>query len=337
MKAIFLKKYGNSNTAFEIKEVEKPIPASREVLIKVEAFGLNFADVIARRSLYPDAPKNPALLGYDVAGTIVELGSEVTEFEVGDRVSALTRFGGYAEYANTMVEGVAKIPSNIDLGLSTALATQACTAFYCAEECVTLNPRDNVLIQAAAGGVGTILVQIAKYRGCKIFGTASTSKQDYLKEIGVDHPIDYTKDDFAKIISEKLSGNKLDVVFDSIGGKAFKKGWKLLQPGGTMVNFGAASQLGGSKLKAISVALNFGFYSPIQLLMSSKSMVAVNMLRIADYKSSVFQKVFKAVMRYSEQGIIKPKLAKVFPAEEIAEAHDFLESRKSIGKVVMKW
>ncbi|NNF20551.1 MAG: alcohol dehydrogenase catalytic domain-containing protein, partial [Saprospiraceae bacterium] len=155
MKAIYLTKYGDSNKVFDIREVNQPKPAPGQVLIKVEAFGLNFADVIARRGLYPDAPKNPALLGYDVAGTVAGLGEGVSSVNIGDRVSALTRFGGYAEYACTMEEGVAKIPDNMDTALSTALATQACTAYYSAVQCVNLHPDDKVLIHAAAGGVGS--------------------------------------------------------------------------------------------------------------------------------------------------------------------------------------
>ena len=337
MKAVYLTKYGKAEDAFEMREINKPQPGPNDVLIKVECFGLNFADVIARRGLYPDAPKNPALLGYDVAGTVEAWGENVSGFNVGDRVAALTRFGGYAEYAVTMQEGVAKIPDGFPLDLSTALATQACTAFYCAEDCVTLHKGDNVLIHAAAGGVGTVLVQIAKYRGCTVFGTASTGKQDYLKSIGVDHPIDYTKEDFSGRIKEILGGNKLDVVFDSIGGKTFKNSYKLLQPGGAMVNFGAASQLNGGKIAAIGMALNFGFYSPIQLLMSSKSLNAVNMLRIADYKPRVFKEVFEGVMQLVDKGVIKPHIAQKFHAEEIAKAHALLESRKSIGKVVVSW
>ncbi|NNE25731.1 MAG: zinc-binding dehydrogenase [Saprospiraceae bacterium] len=337
MKGIYLTKYGRAEEAFEIREIEKPKPGPNEVLIKVECFGLNFADVIARRGLYPDAPKNPALLGYDVAGTVEAWGSDVHDFEIGDRVAALTRFGGYAEYAVTMQEGVAKIPENFDMDLSTALATQACTAFYCAEDCVTLHKGDNVLIHAAAGGVGTILVQIAKHRGCTVFGTASSGKQDYLKSLGVDYPIDYTKEDFSGRIKEILGGNKLDVVFDSIGGKTFKQSYKLLQPGGAMVNFGAASQLNGGKIAAIGMAINFGFYSPIQLLMSSKSLNAVNMLRIADYKPRVFKEVFTGVMEMVKTGVINPHIAQKFKADQIAEAHALLESRKSVGKVVVRW
>jgi len=337
MRAVHLVRYGDSHKAFNIRDIDIPQPESRQVLIKVQYFGLNFADVVARRGLYPDAPKNPGVLGYDVSGTVESVGAEVTEFKAGDRVTALTRFGGYAEYVATMVEGVAKIPDNIEMGIATALATQACTAYFCGAHSVTMYPSDNVLIQAAAGGVGSILVQIAKHHGCTVFGTASSGKQDYLKSIGVDYPIDYTRKDFQKEVHQQLDGNHLDFAFDSIGGKSFKKGYKLLKPGGTMVYYGAAAQIGSNKLKAVGVLLGFGVFSPIQLLLSSKSLIAVNMLRIADHKASLFQKILEGVMNYASQGIIQPKLAATYPADKIAEAHEFLESRKSIGKVVMEW
>jgi len=338
MKAIYLTKYGSPEKAFTTKELVTPTISDNEVLIKNHCFGLNFADVVARRGLYPDAPKNPAVLGYDVAGQVEAIGKNVEHVKVGDRVVGLTRFGGYAEYSKTMKEGVALLPDNIDYHTATALATQACTAYYSAVQCINLNEGDQVLVQAAAGGVGTILTQIAKHKGCTVFGTASTKKQKILRDNGVDFPIDYTSEDFSKVIKQTLDGNKLDVVFDSIGGKAFKQGWKLLQPGGFMVNFGAASQISGSnKLKSLGVVAGFGLFSPLQLLMSSKSMVAVNMLRIADFKPQVLQKSFEGVMEMTKNGVIRPIISKVFPAEQIAEAHQFLESRQSAGKIVLEW
>ncbi len=336
MKAIYLKKYGKSANVFEIRETETPQIKENEVLINVQYFGLNFADVVARNGLYPEAPKNPAVLGYDVSGTVESVGKNVSHVKIGDKVCALTRFGGYAEKAVAPSAGVVKLPDNYEMALSTALATQACTAYFCSVHSVSLTTGDKVLIQAAAGGVGSILVQIAKHHGCEVFGTASTSKLDHLKSIGVDHAIDYRNKDF---YNEIKSGNhQLDFVFDSIGGKSFKKAWKLLKPGGTMVYFGAAAQIGNSNIfKTLGVALGFGFFSPIALLMQSKSMVAVNMLKIADHKPDLFQKIFQGVIDYSEKGIIKPTLSKIFPAEQIGEAHDFLESRKSVGKIVMEW
>ena len=338
MKAIYLKKYGASDKAFDIRETVRPAPNANQVLIKNTHFGLNFADVVARRGLYPEAPKNPAVLGYDVAGHVVAVGDRVTNVKKGDRVAALTRFGGYAEYSVTMSEGVSILPDDISMEVGTALATQACTAYYAAIQCINLNEGDNVLVQAAAGGVGTILTQIAKSKGCTVFGTASTHKQHVLRDNGVDFPIDYTAENFTKVISDTLNGNQLDVVFDSIGGKAFKQGWKLLKPGGFMVNFGAAAQVSGNnKLKSLGVVTGFGLFSPLQLLMSSKSMVAVNMLKIADHKPKLFQKVFQGVMEMANDGIIKPIIDSTYEATDIAEAHAKLESRKSAGKIVMKW
>jgi len=337
MKSIYLINYGDAATAFEIREIDIPQPKADEVLIKVKYSGLNFADVIARRGFYPDAPKNPALLGYDVSGEIYGTGQNVTEFTVGQKVVAMTRFGGYAEYVVTNKNGVAAIPDGMDMAEATVLATQACTAYYCAEDCVTLHRGERVLIQAAAGGVGRLLVQIAKHRGCVVYGTASSSKQDYMTQTGVDYTIDYTKDDFYKVI--KGGGHKIDVIFDSIGGSVFKKGLKLLAPGGRMVCFGAAEQLESSKnkLKLLSMLWGFGLFSPIALLMQSKSIITVNMLRIADYKSSVFNEILNKVIDMANDGIIKPHVSKIFPYTQMAEAHEFLESRSSVGKVVIEW
>lgn len=337
MKAIYLTKYGNAKDAFAIKEIQVPTPKENEVLIKVKYSGLNFADVIARRGMYPDAPKNPALLGYDVSGEIVSLGSNVTSFKVGQQVVAMTRFGGYAEYVVTNISGVAVIPNGYDMAAATVLATQACTAYYCAKDCVTLHKGDKVLIQAAAGGVGSLLVQIAKHQGCIVYGTASTGKQGFIKSLGVDYAIDYTKENFYDVAIK--NGDKLDVVFDSLGGTAFAKGVKLLAPGGKMVCYGAAEQLESrkNKLKLVSLAWGFGLFSPISLLMQSKSIITVNMLRIADFRQNVFNEVLQNVIEMAVQKVITPHVSKVFAASEIADAHDFLESRQSTGKVVLKW
>lgn len=337
MKAIYLTKYGSADQAFQMIETDIPTPKENEVLIKVHYSGLNFADVIARRGMYPDAPKNPAILGYDVSGEIAGVGSAVKEFKIGQQVAAMTRFGGYAEYAVTDQSGVTIIPADFDQASATVLTTQGCTAYYCAVDCFTLHKGDHVLIHAAGGGVGSLLVQIAKHYGCIVFGTASGEKQDYIKSIGVDYPIDYTRDDFYTII--KNSGNKLDAIFDSLGGTAFSKGMNLLGPGGKMVSFGAAEQLESrtNKLKLLSMLWGFGLYSPISLLMQSKSIITVNMLRIADFRQNVLRDVLRSVVELASEGVIKPHVSKVFSASEIANAHEYLESRQSIGKVVLKW
>ncbi|MBT4399982.1 MAG: zinc-binding dehydrogenase, partial [Bacteroidetes bacterium] len=249
-------------------------------------------------------------------------------------------FGGYAEYVSTQAEGVAAIPAGWDPGRATSLTTQACTAVYCAEEVINLYPGERVLIQAASGGVGRTLIQLAKHYGCEVFATASGGKQDYLKEMGVDHPIDYIKEDFSQRIPEILNGEKLDVVFDNLGGKRYKQGLNLLGPAGRIVSYGAADNNKGSKSgkwNTIKLGLGFGFHSPIKLVMKSQAMIGVNMLRIADYKPLVLKKTLNRVIELVDKGIIDPRLDKTFSADKIAEAHDYLESRKSKGKVVIIW
>jgi NADPH:quinone reductase-like Zn-dependent oxidoreductase len=338
MRAIILKKYGKANEAFEFQEKPKPEPKNGEVLIKVNYSGLNFADILARVGLYEDAPKPPSIIGYDVSGIIQAVGPNVTTYKVGQRVAALTRFGGYAEYAIANTLAITALPDNIELSIAPAFATQACTAYYCAVDSITLHKREKVLIQAAAGGVGSILVQIAKHKGCEVFATASTSKIQFVKDLGADHVIDYTKENFADKI-KTIAPKGIDVVFDSIGGQAFKKGYKLLRPGGKMICFGAADNIGAikNKLSLIPLATGFGLFSPIPMLMQSKSLIMVNMLRIADYKPEVFSELFSKTMALAEQGIIKPHMGKIFKVAEIAAAHDFLEGRKSMGKVVVEW
>jgi NADPH:quinone reductase-like Zn-dependent oxidoreductase len=339
MKAIYLTKYGASENAFEMRESPKPVPAEDEILIKVHYSGINFADIMARKGMYEDAPKNPAVLGYDVSGEVVEIGNKVGNFSIGQKVFALTRFGGYAEYAIAKAFAAHEIPLGYDLAKATALATQSCTAYYCAVDSTTLHKGDRVLVQAAAGGVGSLLVQIAKHKGCYVYGTASTSKQTYLKELGVDFAIDYTKQDFSEIIKKNEKDGQIDVVFDSLGGSAFGKATKLLAPAGKMICYGAAEQLESekNKLKLLGLAWGFGIFSPISLLKESKALITINMLRIADFKPNVFSELLTHVVSWANQGIINPHLDKIFSAENITEAHQYVESRKSLGKVVLEW
>ena len=338
MKAICLTQFGESNQSFEIREYDNPMAGPGEVVIKVKASGLNFADVMARRGLYKDAPPLPAVLGYDVAGIIDSLGDGVTGWKIGQEVIGFTRFGGYAEYVKTPSTAIAPLPQGWDFVRATALGTQACTAIYLAEEATRLLPGEKVLIQAASGGVGQLLIQLARHYQCEIWGTASTTKQDFLRELGVDHPIDYLQYDFFRLISG--AGIKLDVVFDNLGGKRYKQGLKLLGPCGRIISYGAADQNKGkktSKWDSIKLGLGFGFHSPIPLVVKSQSMIGVNMLRIADHKPQLMLKVLERSITLANQGILDPRLDKTFPAEEISDAHDWLESRKSMGKVAVIW
>lgn len=340
MKAYYLVKNGKSASAFELRESETPKPGPDEVLVKSEAFGLNFADVMARLGLYQDCPPLPTVIGYENVGRVVEVGSGVTSIKPGQRVVAFTRFGGYADHVVTTAKGVAPIPENMDAGVATALATQYGTAYFAAYEMVNLHEGDHVLIHAAAGGVGTALVQMAVHKGCTVFGTAgSDEKLEYLRSMGVHYPINYRQTDFDKEIKKLGFKNKLDVVFDPIGGSSVKKGIDLLNSGGRMVMFGASSmtEAQGNPIKTLKVAAGFGIWSPIQLMMRSISLIGINMLRIADNRPEALERCLNAVVKMTDEGILEPTVGGTFTHDKLADAHDFLASRKSIGKVVVTW
>ncbi|MBC7888882.1 MAG: zinc-binding dehydrogenase [Ferruginibacter sp.] len=338
MKAVFLIKNGAPASAFEIREIPIPNPDVGQVLVKVEAFGLNFADVMARKGMYKEAPPLPCVLGYDVAGTVAATGKSVTNLKTGDRVTAMTRFGGYAEYAVTDARAISIIPATLEAATATALTTQYCTAYFAAAEMVNLHRGDKVLIQSGAGGVGTALIQYAKYKQCEIFSTAgSEEKLRYLAALGVNHPINYTTQDFEASVKKITEGKGVDVIFDAVGGKSVKKGFRSLASSGRIVCFGAADMSNKNAIGKIKAALDFGIYHPVMFMMASKSMLGINMLRVADDHPQVLQRCLEAVVRLTEEGVFTPTVGKIFPVADIAAAHEYLEKRKSMGKVAVTW
>jgi len=338
MRAAVLIKQGSALNAFEIRDVLQPIAKEGEVLIKVAASGLNFADVMARMGLYKEAPPLPTILGYDVAGTIIATGAGVTNFKEGDRVTALTRFGGYAEHAVAHSTAVIKIPEKLDVFAATALATQYCTAVYAAFEMVNLFEGNKVLIHSGAGGVGIALIQYAKFKKCEIFATAgSDDKIKFLHQLGVDHAINYTTDNFEKQIKEKMGNKAIDVIFDAVGGKSVKKGIRLLAPGGKIICYGAAALSNTNILGKIKTILGFGLYHPAQLMMASKSILGINMLAIGDHHPQIIKRCLQQTIHLYSIDVFLPTIAKVFNAADVGKAHEYFENRISIGKVVLKW
>lgn len=339
MKAAYLVKYGPAESAFEIREVEIPEPGPNQVLISVEAFGLNFADVAARRGKYRGAPALPALLGYDVVGLVEQCGSNVQGFNIGDRVTALTLFGGYAEFALAEKGVTHRMPKDIAPGVAVALATQYCAAYYLSNRLTNIQEGEKVLIHAAAGGVGTALVQLALHKKCIVIGSCSSrEKMEYLSKSGVHHPINHQETDFAKTIQTLLGDGALDVVFDPIGGRSLKQGYRLLGAGGRLVSYGISSlnskQNLFGKLKDL---WQFGIYHPVSFLSSSKGIIGMNMLKIAAEKPEKIAKVMAEVIRLNQIGVLLPHVGGAYSIDQLTEAHRFLESRKSMGKIVVKW
>jgi len=338
-KAVYLIKQGKASEAFEVREDAIPNLKPHEVGIKVEAFGLNYADVMARNGLYREAPPLPAVLGYEVVGEIVDVGSDVDKTNIGKRVVAFTRFGGYADYAVTEVIGFAEI-GELDAGQALSIATQYVTAYYMAYDVTNLFEGDRVLVHAGAGGVGTALIQLCKRKGCEVFATAgSDDKLDYMRDQGADHVINYRSEDYEESVNQLLQNKRLDVTFNPVAGSTFKKDFRLLGSGGRLLLFGGSERSG--KKWGIFSTLNFlrkmGLIIPIGTMMRSKSIIGVNMLKIGDNKPKTLQRCMQNVTELVKNKEVVPHIGGEFSVSEIAEAHAFLESRESIGKIVIKW
>ncbi|MCI0747779.1 MAG: zinc-binding dehydrogenase [Verrucomicrobia subdivision 3 bacterium] len=339
MKAIYLVRSGPARSAFEIREAPQPCPKESEVLIKAEAFGLNFAEVMARLKLYPDAPPLPCVLGYEVVGRVEAMGANVRSLRNGMRVVALPRFGGYAEYVVSDFRRVMAIPESMNAGVAVALAVQYSTAWFAAEELVQLRENDHVLINAAAGGVGSALVQIAKRKKCIVYGACgSDEKLEFLKTLHVDFPINYRRQNVCTEIRKLRGKLGLDVVFDSLGGSSFKQGRGLLGPGGRIVTYGVAELVRSQKPFApLNLLWNYGFLHPLALLQQSQSVIGLSLLRAVESKPEIIQRCLQSVIDLAAKGELQPHVGGTFGASDIADAHKLLESRKSIGKIVVKW
>lgn len=330
MKAIYLVNNGPAKSAFEWRDIQPHAIADDEVAIITEAAGINFADISARLGNYRDCPPLPTIIGYEVVGRISEVGKEVKTLKVGDRAIAFTRFGGYSQWVCQKASAVIAISEETPVGEALALATQYCTAYYASHIATNILPNERALVHAAAGGVGTALVQLCKLKGAFVYGTAgSDAKLDYLSEIGVDVPINYKTSKFESFINEPI-----DIAFDSVGADNFRRSYQLLNNGGRLVGYGAASFTDANNIfSKAKKALEFGIYHPAQLLMECKSIIGVNMLRIADQRPDIIQLCLQQVVELYEQKKIKPAQTTMYLAKDLAQAHQDMEDRKTIGKI----
>ncbi len=334
MKAIYLVKNGKTKDAFEFRDIEITEPAADEVGVIVEASGINFADVVARLGDYRDCPSLPTVVGYEAVGRVEKVGKDITSVQKGDRVLVFTRFGGYSQYVIQKENAIAKIGEEMDAGKALALATQYSTAYYSCAVATNIMPNDSVLIHAGAGGVGTALIQLCKLKKAKVYATAgSDAKLEYCRRQGADVVINYVKEDFSKVIKEPI-----DVAFDSLGADTFRKTYKMLNKGGRIVGYGASSMTDAKNIfMKAKMGAAFGIYHPAQLLMECRSIIGINMLRVADYRPDILKYCMEQVIQLLHEGKINPHVGKMYKAEEIYQAHEDLENRKTIGKIGIIW
>jgi synaptic vesicle membrane protein VAT-1 len=338
MKAIPIKRAVDAE-ALQVEEWAKPSPAPDEVLIEVKAFGLNFADIMARKGQYNDAPKFPFVPGYEVAGIVREVGAMVKSIAVGDEVLALTLFFGYAEFAVANENAVVKKPAGMGFADAASIPVNFLTAYHSLFETGTLRKGAKVLIHAGAGGVGLAAIQMAKNHGCTIFATAGSEKKlDLLREFGVDYPINYQTSDFEREVMRITGNQKIDVVLDSVGGSYFKKDLNIIKAHGRVVAFGAAafSERNIFKLPAlVPQIVSMLTLSMIDLMLNSKGFYGVNMLRVAKENPELLKHEMTEIMAMFAAGKLKTVVSRQMSWRQTGEAHELLESRATTGKVVL--
>ncbi len=334
MRAVAIRNAGPPE-ALETIDAPEPSAGPGEIVVRVHRAGVNFADILARQGIYPDAPPPPFVPGYEVSGVVAAAGPGAGEFRGGEQVAAFTRFGGYAEFAVADARFAVPLPPGIDFAAGAAIPVNFVTAYHCLFHTGILLPGDRVLIHAAAGGVGLAAVQMAKGAGAVVFGTAgSPEKISFLATFGVDYPIDYRADDFVDAVRRATGGEGVDVILDSIGGRTIGQDLRVLRPGGRIVSLGLAAASGKRKPLMLRELLSAPRLQPIKLLEGSRGFWGVNILRIFDHRPAVGALLVRRAFELAASGKAKPVIAAEMPLEKAWEAHRLLQGRTTIGTVL---
>jgi NADPH:quinone reductase-like Zn-dependent oxidoreductase len=322
---------------FELREGPDPVPGEGEVRIRVRAAGVNFADVLARLGLYPDAPKPPVVVGYEVAGRIDGVGRSVTGFHDGDRVVALTRFGGYADTVIVPAAHVFHFPDRLSDSEAAAVPVNYLTAALALYRMAALAPGETVLIHNAGGGVGVAATQLARLRRATVIGTASAFKHAALRTFGVDHAIDYTNADVARAVRDLTRGRGVDVILDPIGGRSFLASYRMLAPLGRLIIFGLSAAAPGERrslVKAFRAWWATPRFDPLSMINRNRGVFGLHVGHLWSERRQLAPLMDLLLSELSEARLT-PIVARTFPLERAADAHRFIQSRQNIGKVVL--
>jgi synaptic vesicle membrane protein VAT-1 len=335
MHALVLAKHGPPEEALELREWPDPAPAAGQVLIAVHAAGLNFADIAARVGLYPDAPKTPSVMGYEVAGLVEALGPGVGELQPGQRVVAATRFKGFAEKVAVDVRNVLALPDDMSFEQGAAIPVNYGTAYAAIGLMACVKRGETVLVHAAAGGVGIAALQLLRERGAIAIGTASAAKHEAVRAQGAEHVIDYRSQDVKQEVDRITNDRGVDVVLDALG--EFRQSYSMLAVGGRLVAYGASKLVTGEKrniAKAVRGVATMPRFNALKMMSDTKAVIGLNLLRWWDAEGSL-EKFMRPLVELLEKGVIEPVVAEAFPFSRAADAHRFIQERRNIGKVVL--
>jgi synaptic vesicle membrane protein VAT-1 len=325
--------------ALEVKEAPDPEPKAGEVRIRVEASGVNFADILGRMGLYRDLPPIPVVPGYEVSGRVDAVGAGVESDWRGRDVLAATRFGGYADTVCVPIRQVFARPAGMSALEGAAIPVNYFTAWQLVVVMGGLKRSETVLIHSAGGGVGIAATQIAKHIGAHVVGTASASKHAELRALGVDHLIDYRTEDFVARTREITKGRGVELILDAVGGQSWKKGYRLLAPTGRLGMFGISAAVTGKERSMLGMLTMLAStpwlqFNPLSLMNANKGVFGVNLGHM--WGEIERQREWAdQLLNLWAQGVVKPKIARSFRFTEAAQAHHFIQDRRNIGKVLL--
>ncbi len=336
MRQVWISRIGKPEV-LQVREAPDPEPKAGEIRIRVKAAGVNFADISARVGLYPDAPKVPCVVGYEVSGTVEKLGEGVSELSEGQRVLALTRFGGYSDVVVVPHAQAAPIPDTLSFEKAAGVPVNYLTAWLMLMRLGNMQAGEKVLVHAVAGGVGQAATQICKWRGAEIFGTASGPKHERLKQAGVDHCIDYRNQDFEKEVMRLTQGEGVDLVIDAVGGKSFLKSYNCLASLGRLFCFGLSSAVKGTKrslLTAAKAIFQLPKFKPMQLMDKNRGVYGVNLGHLW-HVTPKLRGMLIEIVELIEAGHLDPVIDKTFSFADAPASHQYIQDRKNFGKVLL--
>ena len=333
MKALWLLKGGT----WEIRETPAPLPKPGEVRVAVRAFGLNFSELMASQRLYPDAPKPPAILGYEAAGEIDAVGEGVAASRIGERVVAMTHFGAQAQFCCVPSQFALPIPPAMSFEEAAALPVTYLTAYHMLFFAANVRAGESVLVHMAAGGVGTAVLQLCRTVSDVVtIGTASAGKHQVLRDNGCTHAIDYHALDYEAEVRRLTEGRGVDVVLDPLGGRDTLKGYRLLRAGGRIVVYGFANLQQGrfNPLRVAAQLVRVPRFSPLRLMDENRGVIGVNIGHLFG-RAGLLLGEMRTLLALYEQGKIAPVIDCVLPLENAADGYARIASGKNVGKVVV--
>ena len=335
MRQVVIRRHGGPEV-LEVQEAADPEPGEGDIRIRVRAAGINFADILARIGLYPDAPRPPAVVGYEVAGVVDAVGRGVTTVHEGDRVMALTRFGGYAERVVVPAALAYRFPDRLSDAEAAAVPVTYLTSTIALYRMAALTSGETVLIHNAGGGLGIAATQLARLRRAIVIGTASPGKHEALRRFGVEHAIDYRHGSVEAEVRRLTKGRGVDVILDPIGGSSFGASYRMLAPLGRLVMLGISS-MSGERRNALRVLRSWWQmkpFDPLSLINRNRGVFGLNVGHLWD-EGGHLQSLMSLILTELGAGRLEPVVARTFPLEQAAEAHRYIQNRSNIGKVVL--